>query len=125
MMRAPRSGSEDILGHSGREGDTRAKMTSMSQRLELWCVDSALVSNHLWKSHTGCKAAHSYHLVFFQKKRIRMGLQVHHDHFPQSTAHSITGVIPEHGILSAASDLISMIHKPLKNSALLNIQEGV
>lgn len=54
-----------------------------------------------------------------------MGLQVHYDHFPQSTAYSITGAIPERGILSAASDLISMIHKPLKNSALLNIQEGV
>lgn len=121
MMKAPRSGGEDKLGHTGREGDTRAKMTSRSQRLEQWCVDSALVSNHLWKPHTGWKSAHSYYLVFFLKKRIGMGLQVHHDHFPQSTAHSLTGAIPEHGILSAASDLISMIQKPLKISALLNI----
>lgn len=108
----------DALEHTGREGDTRSK-TSRSQRVELWCVDSALVSNHLWKPHAGWKSAHPS-CVFFG---IRIGLQIHHDHFPQSTAHSITGAIPERGILSA-SDLISMIHKPLKNSALLNIQKG-
>lgn len=55
-----------------------------------------------------------------------MGLQLHHNHFPRSTTHSIIGAIPEICvILSAASNLTSVIHKSLKNSCLLNIQESV
>lgn len=69
--------------------------------------------------------AHSYHLMIKEKKN-RKDAQLHHDHFPRSTTHSIVGAIPEICvILSAASNLTSVIHKSLKNSALLNIQEGV
>lgn len=51
--------------------------------------------------------------------------QLYLDHFPRNTAHSMIGAIPEICvILSAASNLTSVIHKSLKNYALLNIQEG-
>lgn len=62
-------------------------------------------------------------ILCLRKKRNKMALQPHCDHFPWSTTHSIIDVIPEiRAILSAASNLTSVIHKSLKNSALLNIQ---
>ena len=62
-------------------------------------------------------------ILCLRKKGNKMALQLHHDHFPWSTIHSSIDVIPElHVILSAASNLTSVIHKSLKNSALLNIQ---
>lgn len=52
-----------------------------------------------------------------------MGPQLHHDSFPQSTTHFLIRVIPEICVIvSAASNLIRVIHKSLRNSALLNIQ---
>lgn len=70
--------------------------------------------------------AHSYHLMSKKKKKgNRMCPQLYLDHFPRNTAHSMIGAIPEICvILSAASNLTSVIHKSLKNYALLNIQEG-
>ena len=73
-------------------------------------------------------SAHSYHLTILRlkKKGNSMGPQLHHDSFPQSTTRFLIGVIPEICVIvSAASNLTRVIHKSLRNSALLNIQEGV
>lgn len=120
MRKTAGSQGERYPGHLGRKNVRRARTNQQDLKVSFSVLIAFSVQSFVEITPYMNTSPLCYFTVLCFNKVNKMGTYFHHDYI------LYFGVIPEICmILSSASDLTSVIHKSLKNSALLNIQEGV